>query len=165
MGSERLVVVIQVLDYLKYSRGLNVSSLFSDFTYKSMELCHILVKDGLKWFAYCQRGQKDSHPQNTPKTLSFFALVECWNREGGKTKEAETCPLESPYRNPSRRFTFVLKNAVVSISAALLNTRVQIQIHVKVLVSPASIKLGFIMVKCRDTYSTPFPCYCSCWIR
>ena len=90
MGSERLVVVIQVLDYLKYSRGLNVSSLFSDFTYKSMELCHILVKDGLKWFAYCQRGQKDSHPQNTPKTLSFFALVECWNREGGKTKEAET---------------------------------------------------------------------------
>ena len=165
MGSERLVVVIQVLDYLKYSRGLNVSSLFSDFTYKSMELCHILVKDGLKWFAYCQRGQKDSH--KIPRKLCLFSpwLSVGIAKEGRQKRQRLTCPLESPYRNPSRRFTFVLKNAVVSISAALLNTRVQIQIHVKVLVSPASIKLGFIMVKCRDTYSTPFPCYCSCWIR
>ena len=109
MGSERLIVVIQVLDYLKYSRGLNVSSLFSDFTYKSMELCHILVKDGLKWFAYCQRGQKYSH--KIPRKLCLFSpwLSVGIAKEGRQKRQRLTCPLESPYRNPSRRFTFVLK--------------------------------------------------------
>ena len=96
MGSERLIVVIQVLDYLKYSRGLNVSSLFSDFTYKSMELCHILVKDGLKWFAYCQRGQKDSH--KIPRKLCLFSpwLSVGIAKEGRQKRQRLTCPLESP---------------------------------------------------------------------
>ena len=120
------VVVIQDLDYLKYmyTHGLNVSSLFSDFIINQWSFVIFLSK--MDWSGLPNISVVKKIPTKYPKNLVFFALLgwvlESRRREDKRGRDWHV-RLRAPYRNPSRRFTFVLKNAVVSISAALLNTR------------------------------------------